>query len=268
MLSFCPLLPEPCHRDANGRSAAGSNFSRYRWPDNPCLLFDYGRPRRQRSSRRLRRFSPCAWRGLQRRATPVLEMLAGLRQWQAFLTVAREGLSVEAQRGLFGELLFLGRVLVPALGARAAVQGWKGAARAQQDFQFPRGAVEVKTTSAVVPESVQITSERQLDDRGAGALFLHVIIVDDREVAPAPGAPGETLADIVSLTRSLVDGDASARVALDEGLLCAGWLDANAARYDARRLTVRSQLSFHVREGFPTRRGRPSARRWKRPLRD
>ena len=181
----------------------------------------------------------------------VSEMLAGIRQWQAFLTAAREGLSVEAQRGLFGELLFLGRVLVPVLGARAAVLGWKGAARAQQDFQFPRGAVEVKTTSAVVPESVQITSERQLDDRGAGGLFLHVIVVDDRDVAPAPGVPGETLADMVSLTRTLVDGDASARVALDEGLLCAGWLDANAARYDARRLTVRSQLSFHVREGFP-----------------
>jgi hypothetical protein len=34
--------------------------------------------------------------------------------------------------------------------------------------------VEVKTTAAKQPQSVRITSERQLDDTGVGALFLHV----------------------------------------------------------------------------------------------
>ena len=181
----------------------------------------------------------------------VSELLGTLRQWQLFLAAAREGLSVEAQRGLFGELLFLGQVLIPAMGPSAAVGGWKGFSRAQQDFQFPAGAVEIKTTSAVVPSAVRITSERQLDDRGVGALFLHVVVVDDREVAPGPGAPGETLAELVSGTRRLADPDAWARAKLDEGLLQAGWVDVNAAKYEVRRLTVRAQLTFRVRDGFP-----------------
>jgi hypothetical protein len=179
------------------------------------------------------------------------ELLGGLRQWQTFLTATREGLSVEAQRGLFGELLFLGRVLVPATGARLAVDAWKGAARAQQDFQFPTGAVEVKTTAAAVARLVRVTSERQLDALGAGALFLHVIVLDERDVAPATVGPGETLSDIVSATRSLADADSSVRATLDDGLLHAGWVDASAARYDVRRLTVRTQTTFRVLDGFP-----------------
>lgn len=181
----------------------------------------------------------------------VSAVLDGLRRWQLFLSAAREGLGVEAQRGLFGELVLLEQTLVPLLGPARAVQGWKGFARAQQDFQFANGSIEVKTTSAVVPESVRIASERQLDDTGVGALFLHVVVVDEREVSSAAGVPGETLAGLVARTRQAVDSDPLARATLDDGLIQAGWLDAHATRYESRRLTVRARRSFRVREGFP-----------------
>lgn len=67
---------------------------------------------------------------------------------------------------------------------------WKAALAAHQDFQFSTGALEVKTTAAKQPQSVRITSERQLDDTGVGALFLHVVVVDEREVAAAGSTPG------------------------------------------------------------------------------
>jgi hypothetical protein len=181
----------------------------------------------------------------------VLELFGGLRQWQVFLAAAREGLTVESQRGLFGELMVLGRLLVPGLGPRRAVEGWKGFALANQDFQFPSGAIEVKTTAAVAPKTVRVSTERQLDETGVGELFLHVVIVDDREVASTGNVPGQTLAELVAETRRSVEGDAAVRATLDDGLVQAGWLDAAAAKYDGRRLTVRRQITFHVGPAFP-----------------
>ena len=181
----------------------------------------------------------------------VSELFEGLRRWQVFLASAREGLSLEAQRGLFGELKFLADVLVPAFGAGVAVPAWKGSSKAQQDFQFPRGAIEIKTTAAVVADTVRVTSERQLDDQGAGEIFLHVVVVDDRDVPPVDGTAGESLAGLVARLRDALSSNLLMRALLDDGLLAAGWLDAQAARYDLRRLTVRAQRSFHVREGFP-----------------
>jgi hypothetical protein len=180
----------------------------------------------------------------------VAELFGGLRRWQTFLAAAHDGLGVEVQRGLFGELYLLDLLLVPTLGPRAAAQGWKGFAHAHQDFQFSTGAVEVKTTAATVPNAVRITSVRQLDGTGVGELFLFVLIVDDRDVSP-PGAGGVTLAGLVARCRRSLASDSLALALLDEGLLQMGWLDAHADRYDGRRLTVRAQRCFHVREGFP-----------------
>jgi hypothetical protein len=181
----------------------------------------------------------------------VSTLLEGVRRWQVFLSAARAGLGIEEQRGLFGELLLLEKALVPRMGAQAATRSWKGFARAQQDFQFRDGAIEVKTTAAAGPYAVKITSERQLDDRGSGRLFLHVIVVDDREVPASSLVGGDTLAGLVEKARSAVRADPVALALLDDGLLEAGWLDAHASRYEGRRLTVREELSFQVGEGFP-----------------
>lgn len=181
----------------------------------------------------------------------VSELLDALRRWQAFLAAARDGLGMEAQRGLYGELHLLDRVLVPALGPRAAVQGWKGFAAAHQDYQFAGASIEVKTTAAASPTSVRITSERQLDTTGAGDLYLHVLAVDERETTPSPAVASESLAGLVSSCRAAMGTDVIALAKLNDGLLQAGWLDAHAARHDVRRIAVRTQLFFQVRDGFP-----------------
>lgn len=180
------------------------------------------------------------------------ELFGALRRWQAFLAAGRDGLSIEAQRGLFGELHVLANLLVPALGAGAATEGWKGFAGTNQDFQFASCAIEVKTTSAVVPDSVRIASERQLDEAGSGRLFLHLIFVDERDVSPGDDrGAGQTLLGLVQTCRRAVAGNALASVLLEEGLFQVGWLDLPAGRYDSRQFTIRGQRTFHVREGFP-----------------
>lgn len=181
----------------------------------------------------------------------VAGLLGALRRWQTLLAAGRDGLGVEAQRGLFGELYVLSDILLPALSPLAAVKGWKGFAGASQDFQFDTVAIEVKTSAAVSPDFVRIASERQLDGTGAGSLFLHLVVVDEREVSAEGAVERSTLLSLVEKIRKSVSTDPLASTLLEEGLLLAGWLDAAASRYDIRQLSVRAQHTFLVREGFP-----------------
>ena len=179
------------------------------------------------------------------------ELLGRLRRWQQFLTAARETLSIEAQRGLWGELHVLRTHLLPALGVSATVAGWNASAAAHQDFQFPGTAVEVKTTAAKQPQSVRITSERQLDDTGVGALFLHVVVVDEREVPAGGTAPGQSLPALIADVRAGLSADLIPLAAFNDRLLDRGWLDTHASRYEGRRWTVRVERTYRVRRGFP-----------------
>ena len=184
-------------------------------------------------------------------ATQVKTLLGQLARWQKFLAASAEGLSIEEQRGLFGELHVLRAHLVPAFGSLPAVNGWTAPQAAHQDFQFATGAVEVKTTVAKQPQSVRITSERQLDDTGIAALFLHIVVLDEREVQAARAGAGETLPALVGNLRRRVAAEAGALETFDDHLLDAGYFDAHAPRYEGKRFSLRRELSFRVRQGFP-----------------
>lgn len=180
-------------------------------------------------------------------ATPAEQssaFLSQLARWQKFLTASSEGLSDEAQRGLWGELYFLRQHLLPQLGP-AAVIGWKGAAHAHQDFQFDRGAVEVKTTVAKQPQVVRISSERQLDNHFWPSLILYVVALDIRE------GTGETLPELVASLRSALKFDTTCREAFEDRLLQAAYLDVHATRYAASGYIVRSETTLHITDRFP-----------------
>lgn len=170
--------------------------------------------------------------------------LGQLGRWQKFLSASLDGLGDEAQRGLWGELYFLREQLIPTLGFEA-VTAWIGGERTQQDFQFERAAVEVKTTLAKQPQVVRITSERQLDDANWPALFLSVIALDVREQG------GETLAALIASLRRNLGSEPAAQEHFEDALLAAGYLDAHETKYMERGYLVRSQNSFRVKQGFP-----------------
>lgn len=178
-------------------------------------------------------------------------LMGRLRQWQQFLTAAHGTMSLEAQRGLWGELHVMREHFLPFLGNDTAVFGWKASAAAHQDFQFLGGAVEVKTTTAKQPQSVRITSERQLDDTGVGVLFLDVVVLDEREVPVGECVQGESLTALISQIRSKLSTDLCAMIAFNDRLLERGWLDGFDARYDGRRWTVRQEFTYRIRPDFP-----------------
>ena len=174
----------------------------------------------------------------------VAVFLSQLSRWQRFLKASTEGLSAEEQRGLWGELHFLNTRLLPVLGG-AAVNGWTGPEGAHQDFQFPSAWIEVKTTLAKQPQAVRITSERQLDDTHAPALFLHVLMLETQE------GGSDTLPARVAQLRSALGGWPVARELFEDALLSVGYLDRHAPKYVATGYAVRRAEDFRIGTGFP-----------------
>lgn len=168
-----------------------------------------------------------------------------LGRWQKFLAAATEGLSPEAQRGLWGELHCLRECLLPALGIEMAVVGWKGGAKAHQDFQFLSGALEVKTTTAKQPQAIRITSERQLDDSASAHLFLHVLVLESREGGAA------TLPAMVEALRCQLASDHNVLDVFEDALLASGYLDAHAGLYAGHGYLLRAAHWFRVKNKFP-----------------
>jgi hypothetical protein len=172
--------------------------------------------------------------------------LARVGLWQRFF-VAGSGnyLSEEAQCGLFAELLMLRDVILPAVGASAAVDGWKGPEGKPQDFVLPGGALEVKCTRAKAGGKIPIASEQQLDERP----FPHLALA---HVAVTLGGSGNpALADIIDGIRGLLAGSGRPLDVFNDRLILAGWIDAHAARYSETRFFVREVHFFDVRDGFP-----------------
>jgi len=178
-------------------------------------------------------------------ADPASVVIERLRRWQTLLTrLDPQGLSMERQRGLYGELWVLRHRLLPAAPPSVVVGGWQGPENANQDFQFPGLAVEVKTSAGAQPQQIRVASERQLDDTGVGRLYLLHLALDVRA-----GGVGESLPEIVEDLHAQLASD-PARLDFDDRLLRSGYLDTHAARYELR-YTVRRESLFSVRAGFP-----------------
>lgn len=170
--------------------------------------------------------------------------ISQLNRWQKFLSSSHDGLGNEQQQGLWGELHLLRTHLLPNLGPNAALC-WKGGKKAHQDFQFERGAVEVKTTLARQPQLIRISSERQLDSTGWDALFLHIVALEVRD------SGGETLPALVASLRSAISNNTTATEAVEDGLLAYGYFDSHAEQYLNRSYFSRAETTYQVKRGFP-----------------
>jgi hypothetical protein len=153
------------------------------------------------------------------------------------------GLSENAAQGLYGELWTLRHLILDALGG-AAIDAWTGPDREDRDFQWRDVAVEVKTTSGDNPQTVQITSERQLELEAFRELFLVTLSLD----ALTTGT-GQTLNGLVDDLRSVLEEDP--RLAFRDKLLAYGYLDADRDRSDGSRFSIRQMSVFRVGAGFP-----------------
>jgi hypothetical protein len=170
--------------------------------------------------------------------------LARIRAWQDFMDRRKEGvLSEEAERGLFGELVMLERMIEAGLPAATVLAAWQGPVDGLQDFMLGTGAIEVKTTLSVATFPATISSLEQLDEGLRQPLFLAAV-----RVALAPS--GTTLPAMAEIVRGKLRDNLAALELFEVRLIQAGLLPTATARYTRRFLHASSTI-LAVRGDFP-----------------
>ena len=166
------------------------------------------------------------------------------RRWYHLLRGGKtNGLSVEEQRGLVGELAFL-RDLVSAFGPDTAIEAWTGPTGSAKDFELIGSCVEVKARRVAAKPFVAISSEDQLADVEGSRLCLRVV-----NVASAVLPEGQSLHDHVRMTAEMFEEDGAAFEAWEETLYSTGYDPENS--YDDRRWLLGAATDYEVKEGFP-----------------
>lgn len=174
-----------------------------------------------------------------------VQLQACLAKWSSFFQkYGVEGLSKEAQRGLFGEIFWLQKLLLSDMDQCTILRSWQGCRRNYHDFELGGNVVEVKTTISKEPRKIRINNERQLDDRGFDNMFLYVLTLH-----PVLSG-GQSLPELVKAVRYILTGNFVALEIFEESLQEAGYLDVHETLYDVGYIIKKQEL-FQVKEGFP-----------------
>lgn len=154
------------------------------------------------------------------------------------------GLSLEQQKGLIGELLFLNTLLDDEKTIANALNSWTGA---EQDFQakdFTLGpvGVEVKFTASKQPR-IKVSNERQLDAENLSDLFLILYSTE------AVKDNGISLNSIVEQTRQKILTEEE-RSVFNAKLQLNGYFDEDKEHY-GRMYSLKRTFVFNVSSEFP-----------------
>ncbi len=165
-------------------------------------------------------------------------------RWRAFWRTPRVGdLSRSQQIGLFGEVWFLGQVLIPRLGPQV-VYRWAGPHGERHDFQGLESHVEVKVTERAQPV-FRVSGLDQLDPPEGRRLGVAAIRVREE----AGGSEGLVLA--VRKVEVLLKDDVAELDAFRIGLATAGYRPDRENDWDKLRLRIRAADTYEVGPGFP-----------------
>jgi hypothetical protein len=178
--------------------------------------------------------------------TLVEKLLERLAKWQSlFEKVGKQGLSDEAQRGLYGEVFFLRVFLNISAEQNYCVKSWLGPEKSIQDFQYSNWAVEVKTTHGNNHQKIHITSERQLDDSIIEKIFLYHLSLDIRV------GNGESLNSLIDEVLELLTNNTMASNLFKLKLLESGYYDIDRPIYEEIGYSIRQENLYRISGNFP-----------------
>lgn len=176
----------------------------------------------------------------------VRRTVSRLNHWQVFLKRHQHvRLSEAGQIGLWGELWFIYSRLIQHIGIEAAINSWQGPEGRNQDFEFNRAAVEVKTTATNPHERLHISNARQLEPAGLDNLYLyHIALVIHRE-------SGLSLPGLIANISQLVQANSTTLENFNEQLFRLGYLKSESTWYGKTGYHVLSQHAYRIEAGFP-----------------
>lgn len=171
-------------------------------------------------------------------------VLKRLSNWRRLLERGLPDILSESEiRGLCGELLFLRRLFVP-LGKSCATGAWVGPKHAEQDFQAPDAAWEVKTIRPGA-HSVTISSESQLQTTTRTVQLAIFELAD-----AVTGVPGSfSLTTLIDSIRADLSNDHDAYDVFEERLVDAGY--APRPEYSELVFVEQSLEVFAITKFFP-----------------
>jgi hypothetical protein len=140
-----------------------------------------------------------------------------IRAWQSAWKTSAPAMDKAVQIGLYGELLALELIMIPAIGPRA-VHHWSGPERERHDFVGAGMHLEVKTSRKRRHEH-EISRVDQLNVPAGRQLFLASLLLEESSMGTV------TLAERIDAIVELVRGDPEASDAFQTKLVQIGWSD-------------------------------------------
>lgn len=154
------------------------------------------------------------------------------------------GLSIEQQKGLIGELLFLNTLLKNEKTIANTVNSWTGMERDFQakDFTLGTVGVEVKFTASKQPR-IKVSNEKQLDAENLSELFLILYSTE------AVKDNGVSLNTMVEQTRQNISTEEE-RDVFNAKLQLNGYFDQDKEHY-GKMYSLKRTFVFKVTSDFP-----------------
>ncbi|WP_269114616.1 PD-(D/E)XK motif protein [Burkholderia stagnalis] len=174
---------------------------------------------------------------------PWKAVAAIVRTWQSAWKPARQAMDKITQVGLFGELLVLRWLMIPALGP-AAVEQWSGPDAERHDFVGGQLRIEVKTTRKSRPEHEISRLDQLRAPSGCRLLFISV------QLEESIGGD-ESLATQVDAVVDLLRGDAAALDLFMTKMVTMGWSEEVRSSGELLRFFLRGAEAYEVDDDFP-----------------
>jgi hypothetical protein len=160
-----------------------------------------------------------------------------------FDKVKFSGLSLEEQKGLMGELLFINDLLNKKVDADLIISSWQGPDMENKDFIFNSVGVEVKFTSVLTPR-LKISSEHQLDLNTLDQLFLVQFRTEEvRE-------HGQNLNELIEKIRNILNVNQAVLNRFNESLMRAGYFEDDIDKY-LKRYNLLYKKIYKIIDDFP-----------------
>lgn len=174
---------------------------------------------------------------------PWKAVAATIRAWQSAWKPVRPAMDKIVQVGLFGELLVLRSLMIPALGP-AAVDQWSGPESERHDFVGERLHIEVKTTRKSRPEHEISRLDQLRTPAGCQLLFVSVKLEESI-------GGDQSLATQMDAIVDLLRGDAAALDWFMTKMANMGWTEEMRYSGELLRFFVCEAEVYAVDEDFP-----------------
>jgi len=166
-----------------------------------------------------------------------------IQKWKKlFDKLTSEGLSLEQQKGLIGELLVIKEFCDSKHNVESIILGWLGPEGHDKDFLISDKAIEAKFTTSKLPR-IRITSEHQLDFSNLSNLFLSQFQAEKAKEGISLNLLVDFLRESLSNTISLLD-------VFNQKLVQAGYLEKHTSNYETL-YSIKKWNLYHVQGDFP-----------------